>query len=70
LSYDEFTALAHAVAALWPCSVLEIAAACDLFLTSVINGDHYLATDVLTEHGSLDLARTLLRLATTQCRGL
>lgn len=62
LAYDEFTAVADTVAALWPSAAFEIATACDLLLTSVINGDHFMATDVLTDPGSGDLARALLRL--------
>lgn len=65
LPYDEFTALADAVAALWPCAVFETAAACDLVLSCVLNGDQFLATDVLTEPCSQDLARALLKLAIT-----
>jgi hypothetical protein len=65
LPYDEFTAIADAVAALWPCAVFETAAACDLLLSCVLNGDHFMATDVLTDPCSQDLARALLRLAIT-----
>lgn len=65
LPYGEFTALADAVAALWPCAVFETAAACDLLLSCVLNGDQFLATDVLTEPGTQDLGRALLRLAIT-----
>lgn len=65
LPYDEFTALADAVAALWPCAVFETAAACDLLLSCVLNGEQFLATDVLTEPCSQGLARALLRLAIT-----
>ena len=63
LPYEEFTAIAKAVAALWPCGVFETAAACDLLLSCVLNGDQFMAADVLTEPGSRDLARTLLGLA-------
>lgn len=65
LPYDEFTALAGAVADLWPCAVFETAAACDLLLSCVLNGDQFLATDVLTEPSSQGLARALLKLAIT-----
>jgi hypothetical protein len=65
LPYDEFTAIADAVAALWPCAVFETAAACDLLLSCVLNGNHFMATDVLTDPCSQDLARALLRLAIT-----
>lgn len=63
LPYDEFMALADVVAVLWPCAAFEIAAACDLLLTSVLNGDQFMATDVLTDPASRGLARALLRLA-------
>lgn len=63
LPYDEFTAIADTVAALWPCAVYETAAACDLLLSCVLNGDQFLATDVLTEPSSRDLAWALLKLA-------
>ncbi len=65
LSYDEFTAMADAVTALWPCAAFETAAACDLLLSCVLNGDQFLATDVLTDPCSQDLAWALLRLAIT-----
>jgi|HubBroStandDraft_1064217.scaffolds.fasta_scaffold111811_1 hypothetical protein len=60
LPYDEFTAIAAAVAALWPGRVFETAAACDLLLSCVLDGDLVMATDVLTEPCSRDLARALL----------
>lgn len=63
LPYDEFTALAGAVATLWPCALFETATACDLLLTSIVNGDHYMATDVLTDPGSQHLAWALLQAA-------
>lgn len=62
LPYDEFVTVADAIAELWPSAAFEIATACDLLLTSVINGDHFMATDVLTDPSSRDLARALLRL--------
>src|SRR5258708_15645639 len=65
LPYDEFKAIADAVAAMWPCEVFETAAACDLLLSCVLNGDHVMATDVLTDPCTQDLARALLRLAIT-----
>ncbi|HVB43268.1 MAG TPA: hypothetical protein VNF47_11255 [Streptosporangiaceae bacterium] len=65
LPYDEFTAIADAVAAIWPSAVFETAAACDLLLTCVLNGDHVMATDVLTDPCTQDLARALLRTAIT-----
>ncbi len=63
LPYDEFMALADAVAAMWPSAAFEIAAACDLLLTSVLNGDRFMATDVLTDSSSRVLAQALLRAA-------
>ncbi len=65
LPYDQFTVLADAAAAWYPRAVFETAAACDLMLTCVLNGDQSMATDVLTEPRSRDLARALLRLALT-----
>jgi hypothetical protein len=65
LLHTEFTAMADAVSALWPGAAFETAAACDLLLSSVLNGELTMATDVLTEPDSRDLARTLLRLAVT-----
>ncbi len=67
LPYFEFTALADAVSVLnpWMRSMFETAAACDLLLSCVLNGDQVLATDALAEVGSQDLARTLLRWAVT-----
>jgi hypothetical protein len=63
LPFDDFNALADAVAALWPCALFETAAACDLLLTSIVNGDHYLATDVLTDPSSQYFAWALLQAA-------
>jgi len=63
LPYEEFMALADLVAALWPCEVFETAAACDLLLSCILNGDQFIAADVLTDPCSQNLARTLLRLA-------
>ena len=63
LPYDEFMAMAGVVAAVWPCAAFETATACDLLLSCVLNGDQFMATDVLTEPGSQELARALLRLA-------
>jgi hypothetical protein len=58
----EFTALADTVKKLSSCPVFETAAACDLLLTCVLNGERCMATDVLTEPCSRDLARAMLRL--------
>ncbi len=65
--YFEFTALADAVSALnpWIRGMFETAAACDLLLSCVLNGNQVLATDALAEAGSQDLARALLRWAVT-----
>jgi len=63
LPYDEFTALADAVATLWPCALFETATACDLLLTSIVSGDQYMATDVLTDPSSQHLACALLQAA-------
>jgi hypothetical protein len=57
---EMFTAIADAIAILWPCAVFETATACDLLLTCVLNGEHVMATDVLTDPSSRDLARALL----------
>jgi len=67
LAYTEFVALADAVSVLnpWLRDWLETAAACDLLLTRVLDGDQVLTTDVLTEPGSRYLAKKLLRWATT-----
>lgn len=46
-------------------AVFETATACDLLLSCVLNGDQVMATDVLTEACSRDLAWALLRLAIT-----
>lgn len=63
LPYEEFTAIAGAVGVLWPCAAFEITAACDLLLSCVLNGDHVMATDVLTDPCTRELARALLRKA-------
>jgi hypothetical protein len=63
LPYAEFTAIAAEVAEQRPGAAFETAAACDLLLTSVLNGDLVMATDVLTEPSCRDLARDLLALA-------
>jgi hypothetical protein len=63
LLYADFTALAQAVDAVWPGAIFATAAACDLLLSCVLNDEQCMATDVLTEPCSQDLARTLLRSA-------
>jgi hypothetical protein len=65
LPYAEFTALADAAAAVWPGDAFETAAACDLLVSCVLNGDQAMATDVLTQPRSHCLARALLRLVIT-----
>ena len=65
LPYADFTALADAVAAWWPWPAFETAAGCDLLLSCILNGDQVLATDVLAEDGTRELARSLLRWAVT-----
>jgi hypothetical protein len=65
LPYDEFTALADAAGTMWPSPVFETATACDLLLSCVLDGDQVMATDVLTDPCTHDLARALLRLAIT-----
>jgi len=65
LPYEEFTALADAVAATCPRPLFETAAACDLLLSCVLDGDQVLATDALVEPCSQALSRALLTLAVT-----
>jgi hypothetical protein len=65
LPYEEFAALAEAVAAACPRSMFETASACDLLLSCVLDGDQVLATDVLVEPSSQALSRALLRLVVT-----
>jgi len=62
---DEFSALADAVAVSCPRPTFETAAACDLLLSCVLDGDRVLATDVLVEPSSRDLAGLMIRLAVT-----
>ncbi len=67
LPYAEFVALADAVSVLnpWLREWFETAAACDLLLSCVMNGDRVLAADVLADPGSRYLAKKLLRWAIT-----
>lgn len=67
LPYSDFAALADTVSALnpWLRTLFETAAACDLLLWCVLDGDQVFATDVLTQPGTQDLARSLLRLTIT-----
>jgi len=63
LPYDAFMALTDATAVCGALPAFEIAAASDLLLTCVLNGEQVFATDVLVEPSSRDLAWALLRLA-------
>jgi hypothetical protein len=66
LPYAEFMALAHAVAVphpLWR-ELFETAAACDLLVTCLLDGDQAMATDVLADD-TQDMTVTLLRWAIT-----
>jgi hypothetical protein len=67
LSYVEFAALSDAVSAvsLWMRGMFETAAACDLLLSCIMNGDQVFATDTLTNQETRDLAAALLQWAIT-----
>lgn len=67
LSYCRFSALADAVAAAspWTPAMFETAAACDLLLSCVLDGDQVFAADVMTAMGTRDLAAVLLQWAIT-----
>lgn len=67
LSYGKFSALADAVAAAspWTAGMFETAAACDLLLSCVLDGDQAFAADVMTAMGTRDLAAVLLQWAIT-----
>jgi hypothetical protein len=67
LPYPEFMALADAVAALQPAwrELLETAAACDLLVTCLLDGDQAMATDVLADDDTRDITVALLRWAIT-----
>src|SRR6266516_5229023 len=67
LPYAEFLALADAVSVLnpWLREWFDTAAACDLLLTRVLEGDQVLAADVLTDPSSRYLAKKLLQWAIT-----
>jgi hypothetical protein len=71
LPYEQFTALAGALTTLDPRlhAMFETAAACDLLLTNVLAGDQVMATDVLTDPGTRDLAAGLLGWAVTGAPG-
>ena len=67
LPYAEFMALADAVAVLNPSlrEMFETAAACDLLLTCLLDGDQAMATDVLADDDTRDITVVLLRWAIT-----
>jgi hypothetical protein len=67
LPYPEFTAVADAVAAShssWR-ELFETAAACDLLMTCLLDGDQAMATDVLADDDTRDTTVALLRWAIT-----
>jgi hypothetical protein len=65
LPYTEFTAVATTVSACtpWMHGVFETAAACDLLLSCVLDGEHEFGTDVLAGTDTRELAVALLRWA-------
>jgi hypothetical protein len=67
LPYTEFMALADAVAASDPSwrDLFETAAACDLLMTCLLDGDQAMATDVLADDDTRDVTVALLRWAIT-----
>jgi hypothetical protein len=67
LPYAEFMALADAVAACHPSwrELFETAAACDLLVTCLLDGDKAMATDVLADDDTRDVTVALLRWAIT-----
>lgn len=67
LPYPEFMALADAMAAphsSWR-ELFETAAACDLLMTCLLDGDQAMATDVLADDDTRDMTVALLRWAIT-----
>ncbi len=67
LTYPEFMALADAVAAShssWR-ELFETAAACDLLVTCLLDGEQAMATDVLADDDTRDTTVALLRWAIT-----
>jgi hypothetical protein len=73
LPYAEFMALTDAVAASCPSwrELFETAAACDLLVTCLLDGDQAMATDVLTDDDTRDTTVALLRWAITgDCRSV
>jgi hypothetical protein len=67
LPYPEFMAIADAVAAPHPSwrELFETAAACDLLMTCLLDGDQAMATDVLADDDTRDMTAALLRWAIT-----
>jgi hypothetical protein len=67
LPYPEFMALADAMAASHPSwrELFETAAACDLLMTCLLDGDQAMATDVLADDDTRDTTVALLRWAIT-----
>ena len=67
LPYPEFMALADAVATphSWWRELFETAAACDLLMTCLLEGDQAMATDVLADDDTRDTTVALLRWAIT-----
>ena len=67
LPYAEFMALADAVAVPHPSwrELFETAAACDLLVTCLLDGDQAMATDVLADDDTRDMTVALLRWAIT-----
>ena len=67
LAYPEFMALADALAAPHPSwrELFETAAACDLLVTCLLDGDQAMATDVLADDDTRDTTVALLRWAIT-----
>jgi hypothetical protein len=67
LPYAEFMALADAVAASCPSwrELFETAAACDLLITCLLDGDQAMATDALADDDTRDVTVALLRWAIT-----
>ena len=67
LPYPEFMAIAEAVAAPHPSwrELFETAAACDLLMTCLLDGDQAMATDVLADDDTRDTTVALLRWAIT-----
>jgi hypothetical protein len=67
LPYLEFVAIADAVGAPHPSwrELFETAAACDLLMTCLLDGDQAMATDVLADDDTRDTTMALLRWAIT-----